>query len=77
MKKVISDGWHNIGKESVYTENGIILRATKTSKNGDSVPAAIYKAVRDKTGFYLVNVTPCKYSTFRNALRRGTGYYIE
>lgn len=77
MKKAISDGWHCIGNDAVYTENGLILRATKTRRNGDILPAAIYKAVKDKGGVYLVNAIPCKYETFRAALRRGRGYYIE
>ena len=71
MKKTISNGWHEIGTCSVYTENGIITRATKQDRNGSEVPAAIYrKSQAEYNGWD--NVMPCKYDTFRAGWRKGT-----
>lgn len=44
VKKVISDGWHEQKDgSSIYTENGIIIRAIKRDHNGVFVPAQVYK----------------------------------
>lgn len=43
VKKVISDGWHEQKDgSSIYTENGIIIRAIKRDHNGVFVPASVY-----------------------------------
>lgn len=66
MKKQIKDGWHEISEfTSVYTENGMILRATK---NSGQMSASVYKP-----SVYggLENACPCRYETFRKAYREG------
>lgn len=45
-KKIISDGWHEQkDSTSIYTENGIIIRAIKRDHNGEFVPARVYKSI--------------------------------
>lgn len=64
-KRQISDGWHDINSYSVYTENGVILRATTAH---GTLSAAVYRSTQD--GFF--KAMPCKYETFRSGFRRGT-----
>ena len=65
---MVKDGWHDIDKVlSVYTENGVIKRATK---HRGVVYAVIYKW--DKTLNSWVNVCgSVKYDTFRKGFTKG------
>lgn len=64
----MKDGWHDIGRGlSVYTENGIVQRATKYRH---AVSAAPYKWDRSLIAF--VNVSGrVKYNTFRKGFAEG------
>ena len=43
MEKNYKDGWHVLGGNDVYIENGKIIRATKADINNSEVPAAVYR----------------------------------
>lgn len=65
VKKVISDVWHEQKDgSSIYTENGIIIRAIKRDRNGVFVPAQVYKSVSSTS---MTSVCDLKYSTFKRS----------
>ena len=65
VKKVISDGWHTQKDgTSVYTENGIIIRAIKRDYNGKFVPAKVYKSISNCS---MERISDLKYSTFKRS----------
>ena len=64
MKKVLKDGWNEIGGGcAVYLDSDTdsITRATKQDSNGSEVPAALYKPGKD--GGYD-KVMPCTRSYY-------------
>ncbi len=64
-KKIISDGWHEQkDSTSIYTENGIIIRAIKRDHNGEFVPARVYKSISNCSA---TSVCDLKYSTFKRS----------
>lgn len=64
-KKIISDGWHEQkDSTSIYTENGIIIRAIKRDHNGEFVPASVYKSISNCSA---TSVCDLKYSTFKRS----------
>lgn len=65
VKKVISDGWHEQKDgTSIYTENGIIIRAIKRDHNGVFVPAQVYKSISSTS---MTSVFNLKHSTFKRS----------
>lgn len=65
VKKVISDGWHEQKDgSSIYTENGIIISAIKRDRNGEFVPAQVYKSISNCS---MTSVCDLKYSTFKRS----------
>ncbi len=72
-KKTICDGWHEVPGGAVYTEDGIIKRATRRTVRGEDLSAAVY---REAPGGGCDNVMPCSYLSFRRGLRRGRWYIL-
>lgn len=64
---MIKDGWHTIAGESVYVENGRIVRGTK---NNDTLPAYVYRWDRG-AGCWIKkgSISP---AAFRAGIKRGT-----
>lgn len=71
MKKIYSDGWHTLGGEEVYIEDGKIQRAVKLDSNGSYVPAQVYRWLGNPYNCWSsdTSLTP---AAFLSGLRRGT-----
>ena len=65
MTKIISDGWHTQKDgTSIYTENGIIIKAIKRDYNDNFVAAKVYKSISNTS---MESVCNLKYSTFKRS----------
>lgn len=58
---MVKDGYHKVKGGEVYTENSVITSAYKKDRNGQTLPAYVYRAC--KTGGYG-KVKDVKYATF-------------
>lgn len=63
MAKTISDGWHVIKGQEVYTEDGYILRGVETSGLKQKTTYPYW--YNEKQGFWT-NVGRVKVNTFRS-----------
>ena len=65
----MKNGWKTILGNTVYVDNGDVIRGTILDHNGYQVPAAVYRKQRDNT---WVRFDKLSEAAFRSGVKRGT-----
>lgn len=72
MTRKISDGWHIAAGYDVLLEDGQIVRGLRRDRNGQQVPAYIYRRIRSDGITTWSSVNSLSYWAFCSGVRRGS-----